>query len=295
MENIINLEEEVRCDYLVSQKMKKVWNIELQMVEIFDKICKENDIKYSLSGGSLLGAIRHKGYIPWDDDIDIIMKRNDYNKFIEIAQKELKEPYFLQYYKTEKNYPRGHAQLRNSNTTAIIIGDQYNKFNKGIFIDIFPLDNIPDDEKERREFLEKISKYKEKLKFYYNIESKSKIKYYIKKIIRTVKYKIINYNKQIEKYEKEIQKYNNIETKQCGAVGFRPKEFKYENSWLDDIIETQFETLKLNITKNYDELLTRQYGDYMKIPENKNGTLHGEVLFDTENSYKRYNTMEEIK
>ena len=96
-------------------------------------ICKENGITYSLAGGSLLGAIRHKGYIPWDDDVDIIMPRKDYENFLQLAQEQFEFPFFVQYYKTENYYPRGHAQIRNSNTTAIIQGDEYNNFNKGIF------------------------------------------------------------------------------------------------------------------------------------------------------------------
>lgn len=290
----MNLEAEVICDYFVSAEMKQVWNIELEMLEKVDEICKENNITYSLAGGSLLGAIRHKGYIPWDDDIDIIMPRKDYEKFLKIAQKQFEFPFFVQYYKTENYYPRGHAQIRNSNTTAIIQGDKYNNFNKGIFIDIFPLDNIPDNESERKKFIKKLLKLKKKLGLFYGIESNSKIKYYVKKIVRKIKYTFIDYNKEIEKFEKMLKKYNNIETKQCGALGFRPDEFKYETQWFKNTTEVPFEDIKVKIISNYDKALKRQYNDYMKIPENKNGTVHGEIIFDTKKSYKNYNKGEKI-
>ena len=290
----MNLEAEVICDYFVSSKMKQVWNIELEMLEKVDKICKENGITYSLAGGSLLGAIRHKGYIPWDDDVDIIMPRKDYENFLQLAQEQFEFPFFVQYYKTENYYPRGHAQIRNSNTTAIIQGDEYNNFNKGIFIDIFPLDNIPDNENERKKFLKKLLKLKKKLGLFYGIESTSKIKYYVKKVICKIKYTFIDYNKEIEKFEKALKTYNNIETRQCGALGFRPDEFKYETQWFKNTIEVPFEDIKVKIISNYDEALKRQYNDYMKIPENKNGSVHGEIIFDTKESYKNYNKGEKI-
>lgn len=157
----INLAEEIICDYLVTSKIKEVWQLELDMLEEVDRICQKYEIEYFLQGGTLLGAVRHKGYIPWDDDIDIVMRRNDYNKFLEIAQKELGDKYFLQYYKTERKYNRGHAQIRNPNTTAIIKGDEFNNFNKGIFIDIFPLDNIPNDKKEADKFIKEVKKRKD--------------------------------------------------------------------------------------------------------------------------------------
>lgn len=290
----MNLEAEVICDYFVSSEMKQVWNIELEMLEKVDKICKENGIIYSLAGGSLLGAIRHKGYIPWDDDVDIIMPRKDYENFLQLAQEQFEFPFFVQYYKTENYYPRGHAQIRNSNTTAIIQGDEYNNFNKGIFIDIFPLDNIPDNENERKRFLKKLLNLKKKLGLFYSIESTSKIKYYVKKVIRKIKYTFIDYNKEIEKFEKALKTYNNIETKQCGALGFRPDEFKYETQWFKNTIEVPFEDIKVKIISNYDEALKRQYNDYMKIPKNKNGSVHGEIIFDTKESYKNYNKGEKI-
>lgn len=289
MKKELNMEAEVICDYYVSDKMKQVWNIELEMLKIVHNICKTNNITYSLAGGSLLGAIRHNGYIPWDDDIDIVMPRNDYEKFLEIAQKEFQYPYFVQYYKTENYYQRGHAQIRNSNTTAIIQGDENNNFNKGIFIDIFPIDNIPDNTCEREMFIKKLLRFKKKLELFYNINSKSQLKHYIKKIVRKTKYIFIDYNKEIEKFERLLKKYNNIKTKQCGALGFRPDEFKYETHWFNDIIEVPFENIEVNIISNYDEALKRQYNDYMKIPENKKGSVHGEVIFNTKVSYKEFN------
>ena len=89
------------CGFKVTVERQKIWQIELEMLKLVDKICQKHNLHYSLVGGSLLGAVRHKGFIPWDDDIDIAMKRKDYEKFLKIAQKELPKKYFVQYCETE--------------------------------------------------------------------------------------------------------------------------------------------------------------------------------------------------
>lgn len=284
----LNLEEETICDYVVKKQMKEVWQCELDIVEKLDIICKKYDLKYFLAGGTLIGAVRHKGFIPWDDDIDIYMRRNDYNKFLEIAQVELRDKYFVQYYKTEKKYNRGHAQIRNSNTTAIIESDKYNDFNKGIFIDIFPLDNIPDDEKEAKKFIRKIKNKKRFLDGYYNFDSSNILKKVIKKILHAIIYKFIDYEKAIEKYERFVSKYKDEKTEYLGVISFLPESPKYKEEYFNQIIDMKFEYLKLSCPKEYDRILKTLYGDYMKIPENKNGSLHGEIFFDTKKSYKEY-------
>lgn len=284
----IKLEDEIICDYLVTKKMKEVWQCELDMLEEVDRICKKNKIKYFLQGGTLLGAVRHKGYIPWDDDIDIVMKRNDYNKFLKVAQEELNNKYFLQYYKTEKMYNRGHAQIRNSNTTAIIKIDKYNNFNKGIFIDIFPLDNIPNDKKEADKFIKKLKKMKKILNAYYNLDSSNIFKKIIKRILHSIIYKFINYEKEINKFEEFVSKYKDEDTEFIAALSFWPESPKYKNEHFEETILMDFEYLKLPCPREYDEVLKMDFGDYMKIPENKGGTVHGEVFFDTQKSYKEY-------
>ena len=280
--NKLNLNAETICDFYVDEQRKNVWQIELDIVEKIDEICRKHNLKYSLAGGSLLGAVRHKGFIPWDDDIDIVMLRDSYNKFLDIAEKEFPEPYFVQYYKTEKGYYYGHAQIRNSNTTAITKGDANNNFNHGIFVDIFPLDNIPDDQDEKEKFLKKVTRKKKVI----SIIPRGNL--WLKIVLKKIWIKIRNIDKEIETFEKFIQKYDNIETKQVGALGFRQEEFKYEKKWLEEIRDVKFEYLNLMGSTYYDEWLKRQYGNYLEIPKDKNGTLHGNMFFDTKKSYKYY-------
>ena len=133
--------EEERCGFTVSADMKKVWAAQLDLLERFQEVCHRHGLRFFASGGTLLGAIRHKGYIPWDEDIDIMMMREDYEKLLAIAPQEFTAPYFFQTAWNDKQYSRGHAQLRNSNTTAVLAdeADRHYPFNQGIFIDIFPL------------------------------------------------------------------------------------------------------------------------------------------------------------
>lgn len=114
----------------------------LVVMDAIDKICTENAIRYYLIGGTLLGAVRHKGFIPWDDDFDICMPRSDFDRFIELAPKLLQEPMVLTWITTRENYCRAFAKVSNSNT-VFYEGISYDASGNlpGIFVDIFPLDN----------------------------------------------------------------------------------------------------------------------------------------------------------
>ena len=90
------LNEEVRCGYVVTHEMKKAWAVMLDLLAELDRVCKKNNIKYYANGGTMLGAVRHKGFIPWDDDIDVMMFREDYDRLMEIGPKEFTYPYFFQ-------------------------------------------------------------------------------------------------------------------------------------------------------------------------------------------------------
>lgn len=129
-------------------EMKQVWFAELQLLEKFIDVCNKHGLSYQLVGGSLLGAIRHKGFIPWDDDIDVGMLRPDYDRFVQLAKNELEAPFFLQTPLTDPGRNIDYVQIRNSATTAIDLRyvDDHNTFNQGIFIDIFPIDGVGSDE-----------------------------------------------------------------------------------------------------------------------------------------------------
>lgn len=283
------LEEELRSGYLVSSKMKKIWAVQLDLLEQIKHVCSRYHLTYYADSGTLLGAVRHKGYIPWDDDIDIVMKRSDYNKLIEIAPIEFKKPYFLQSAHSEI-FPRGYARLRNDNTTAITAFDLDKDIHHGIFIDIFPLDNIPDNGIERNIWFKKI-------RFFSKIitggvsKQTGKNETLFNNILIYICRGVIacfGYAGAMQRYEKLCSRYNDRDTEYISYPAYSKgkKKHIWESACFDSAHEVPFEYTKIMIPDQYDSRLRTEYGDYMTPV--RAGTTHGDVIFEPEIPYKDY-------
>ncbi|WP_267128104.1 LicD family protein [Erysipelothrix piscisicarius] len=139
--------------------MNKLQQEELNILIEFDRICKKHNIIYSLSSGTLLGAIRHQGFIPWEDDIDVNMSRSEFNRFEQVVAEELNQDFFYQSFKTEKDHYHAFSKIRSNKVELVEKSTDYLNINHGVWIDIFPYDNIPDDLELRNEQKKKVSFY----------------------------------------------------------------------------------------------------------------------------------------
>ena len=136
------LQEETRQGYTISHEMKEVWAVSMDMAERLIDVCQRHGLKCWMDSGTLLGAVREGGFIPWDDDIDFVMLRKDYDKLVKIAADEFQPPYFFQTTYSDVDHYCGHAQLRRIDTTSLLKCDLNKKHCQGIFVDIFVLDGF---------------------------------------------------------------------------------------------------------------------------------------------------------
>lgn len=287
----MNLEDEIRDEYFVSVKQKKIWNVQLDLLIKLLNVCKKNNIKCFVIWGTLLGCIRHKGFIPWDDDLDVGLLREDYERLCQLATQEFDEPYFFQNTKSDPAFFIGYSRLRNSNTTGIIRENAIKNYNNGIYIDIYPLDGlIADERKRRKQFIKKKFYFWLGNAYYKNfkIESISKrIIYYIMHMMA----KCYSYEKIEEKYKEICMRYND-KADQIGLVYHEElwKTYNFPKKCVDEIIESVFENYMVPIPRDYDEVLKTVYGDYMKFPpKEQRGMWHGEdLIFDPDTPYKLY-------
>ena len=228
------LEEEVRCDYTVSRKMKEVWAVELDLLSELARVCSKHNIEFYAEGGTLLGCIRHKGFIPWDDDIDIAMTRDNYRKLC-AATDDFHFPYFLQTEQTDFGSMRGHAQLRNSLTTGALESETDLQINQGIFIDIFPMDVVPDAPEAFENQKEDIYKFKKKAFFYgrklFSLSKKSKLKRAIKlaiiKMPFTRNYIIRKSKSYYKKFEDACSRFDSSDEERISLLSFKCYETGY--------------------------------------------------------------------
>ena len=294
------LEEEVRCGYTISSMMKKVWAVEIDLLREFDRVCHDNQIEYMACAGTMLGAVRHGGFIPWDDDIDLMMTWPNYEKLCRIGSKEFQDPYFFQTDITDRGSIRGHVQIRNSRTTAIrsVELDKKYSFNQGIFIDVFCLDHIPDDSAEKERYFETVKKRKKSLfrmaKYTYRYtETMRNMSHGLMKPVKGLLSSLLKAFKAEEKayqrFESAMHRYNNVKTNQMGLVSIIKVGGKY--CWETDDLESelvnmQFEFVEIPIPSNYDSLLKKTYGNWEEYVVGAGN--HGELIIDANKSFNNY-------
>ncbi len=214
------------------EQIRHIQNIEIKSLTLIKEICRKINVDFFLYGGSLLGAIRHKGFIPWDDDLDIAMLREDYNKFITIGIDYLPKDYILQTPYNDKHSPYPYTKLRLKGTKYVEYGYHRVKGEKGIYVDIYPIDNIPDDDNL---YLKQFKIYNILSKMYawrqcpYIVEHPLNCKLILKqtlKYIISIILKLIPQKYFIELIDNISKKYNNNNTYRKGNYNF-PKPVNY--------------------------------------------------------------------
>lgn len=259
------LQDEERDGYLVTKEKKELWAVQLDLLNKLDQVCRKYNLNYIIDYGTLLGAVRHKGFIPWDMDIDVSMPRADFEELKRIAVTEFKEPYFLQDFDTDSSIDFAIARLRRSDTTFFHTGSVMFdfKYNQGIFLDIFPFDNLPSTDQN---VLEPIDR-KIKLMLHHAEMSARKplIKIGNRYIIFMLQYLCyrLRYGssakqfKRLDDYAKSFKFSGYYRCQVAGGLKFRPKQ------WLEETVDLPFENLLLKAPKAYDEVLKDYFGDYM--------------------------------
>lgn len=245
--------------------------IMLNILDAVDQFCRRNSINYYLAYGTLLGAIRHKGYIPWDDDIDIIMHRNDYEYFL---NNFITERYKVLSYKIEKKYYMSHAKV--IDTRTVLFEKVKKPIELGVFIDIFPIDYLGDDYKKAKKIVDK-SKFLRNALLLKNliITKDTCIRKHGSRIdpilYKTAQLLLTPFSREwiISKQFKFVKKNTyNRKTKWIGSVEaniYGTKEVQLSDDY-DETIEILFEGRKFKGPKGYDGILKKLYGDYLKLP-----------------------------
>lgn len=271
---------------LSPEEFRRMQLVQLEMLVELDRVCRENDIKYSIFCGTLLGAVRHKGYIPWDDDADVVMLREEYDKFKKVcAEGKLnKDICFFQDHDTDPEYRWGYGKLRRTGTKFVRVGQEHLKCKTGVFIDIFPLDDVPKSLLGQRVqdiycyCLRKIL-WSEVGK--YQAENPLKRVWFslLSKIPADFVYKLVN--KMTAKSKNKNP--NRVRVLLFPATGMlymkhRP-EIRYgmPKKWFLQLAEYEFEGHSFYGTKKYDNILRYTYGDYMKLPPVEERDPHSPV------------------
>lgn len=262
------LMEETRCNYLVSEKMKKVWQIEITLLEEFKRICSKYNLHWWAEGGTLLGAVRHKGFIPWDDDIDICMLRKDYNKFVEVAQQEIKAPFYFLSSAVIPEYVSQFSKIKMDNTTMIVSFDDYRiGIHQGVAIDIFPMDFVTDTyEQDFATFTEMIRK------------------------CRMCRCKKLPLKKEVQECTDFLTSLKESDTVENFTIYNNTKVTRRNYLDMLDTIEVPFEYTTVVIPRNYKLALDTQYPEW-ETKYIKGTQRHKTTYINPDKDYKQWITL----
>lgn len=271
---------------LANGQMNRLRSVELEILRRFIEACERMGLRYYILYGTLLGAVRHQGFIPWDDDIDVGMPREDYDQFVRCGQQYLPENLFVQTHLSDPEYLNGFMKIRDDNTAYIETATRKRKIHQGIFIDVFPMDYYDN-------FLDKPMKcwmlrlYLERLRSELADTPRSFKAGCLRRILRFL------YPSTQKVLDKREAMFRNTLPQSayacpCGAWGLN--EIKpTQVSWYGDGVMLDFEGIRVRAPKEYHMCLEAEYGDYMKLPPVEQRVAHhNATVIDVEHSYLDY-------
>lgn len=272
------------------QNLKRLQNINLELLKLFVSICKKNHLRYFAMGGTLLGAVRHHGFIPWDDDVDVGMPRPDYERFVRIADRELQPPFRLRTIATNEKYRTYMVHIEN--TSVAIEREYYTKDGTEMrrlyaWIDILPIDGAPGERKKFYRHITLIKRVRQLLTLSLmdrnmgtSKQRSSREQKLIRFCLKTGVYRLLNPDRMYRLYRKICLKYPYDSSPLVGdtmaVYGKKEngrKEFVRRQVFGTPVM-LQFEDMKLACPQQYDTYLRRIYGDYMKIPPAEERMTH---------------------
>lgn len=270
------------------ENLKKLQSYQMNILDEVERICIKHNLKYFIMGGNLIGAIRHKGFIPWDDDMDIAMMREDYDKFLEIATKEIGDEFFVDYQENNEHYYLPFAKVRlNDSIYEEPVQKDY-KGHKGIWIDIFPLDNA---NKEDSLFIRLQTYLKESIHFIVAIKENvtSESNSIVKKVLKVI-FKPITTRKLVNMQQKVMKWNKNPNASYC--ISFGAKYGMKKQTMLKTVFlpttKLQYEDREYFAPGNYTAYLERVYPGYMIMPPEEKRITHNprRIKFPAEEELK---------
>lgn len=268
---------------LTKEQLEGLKQKELELLRIFIRICKERKLRYYILGGTLLGAVRHRGFIPWDDDIDVGMPRRDYERFLRHGQQHLPKGFFLQTHLTDPDYPPNFAKLRNSSTTFVERSLKGRRIHHGIYIDIFPLDFYPDHGRHLFSLKSLLLKLRITDAF-----APGDMKRRTKLVRRLSRILYPSISQAVIAREHLFRSVTNGKyiANHCGAWG---KKEIVPAHWYGEGTTLSFEGIQVNAPSEYHSWLTQVYGDYMQLPPAEKRIPHHYVeAFDLNRPFTCY-------
>lgn len=265
---------------------RKIQNAEMKILKKIKDVCDNQGYIYYMIGGTLLGAVRHKGFIPWDDDVDIAMPREDYEKFLQYADLEFKGEYRICNFKTSKDYQYYISRVMDRSTKLIEIRINNESRHTYACVDIFPIDNFPNNILIRKLFCLKIFYHRALMSLCYTdsidwSRKRSKFETIVLKTVSKIPIKkITTPQKQKLIIDRLLKTYSADNTMYVGTImgAYRSREIVPREYFGNGIFYT-FESERLRGPEMHDSYLTHIYGDYMKIPDEKDRKSHY-VLYD---------------
>ena len=256
----------IREEYnLNDEELKQIQEIQKELICEVKRICKKCGIHFNMVGGTMLGAVRHKGYIPWDDDADIGFLRTEYEKFREACKKELNhEKYYMQDLRDTEGYRWGYGKLRRKNTAFVRLGQEFMPYEQGISIDLMPFDNVPDHLLARK--IHFFCCFLFRKLFWSEVGSRVESNLLVRFIYKGMR--LVPMAGIVRSYQHFIDVGQKKKTKLVRILTFpTPKGiYGYERKWYTQLEKYQFDDLVLPGARDYDGYLSVKYGDYMRLP-----------------------------